>query len=267
MKFSGRILGCAVLPTTVLSTTCNAIDNLFLVDADRDELVDVLPSSLFYPDIGCNEINVEATLDCGGASSESVQMWFDYLDDPSGFTCENNAPYTVFGNNRRPEPGVYQVRAVPFTEPDCTGEAGSFYFANLTIESCPQQDNILYRLWKAGGPGDAEFQQNLTDGASFCEFSYEVNIEALLSDDNCCVDRVHMELHGPHDHSNTEGAFPYFLFGNIGNDVEGETLRPGTYTLTTTVKDMFGIESGIFSINFEVLFCRTWRWTCGDVAR
>jgi hypothetical protein len=73
---------------------------------------------------------------------------------------------------------------------------------------------------------------NFGNGTHVCT-NFEVAIEATT---NQCVDYVALKLTGPNNfiYDKVESNAPFFLFGNKGTDVLGQTLSIGRYTVTAS---------------------------------
>ena len=92
--------------------------------------------------------------------------------------------------------------------------------------------------------------KTLVNGAQVCD-NRSVSIQTIA---NQCVDSVAMTLTGPNNYqySNTERTPPYFLFANNGNDIYGQTLARGVYTIVA-VPD--GKPNLAKTISFTVKAC------------
>ncbi len=68
-----------------------------------------------------------------------------------------------------------------------------------------------------------------------------------------------MELKGPLNSTKKENKKPFSVFGRLGNDIKGQLLPPGQYTLTLTpyeFDDLSGAKGRPTSIHFSVLAIR-----------
>jgi hypothetical protein len=85
-------------------------------------------------------------------------------------------------------------------------------------------------LWN--GETDTLNRTNVLNGTVLCREDFRFSIQAVVALNNC-VERVRFTLRGPdYDFSNTERTAPYFLFTNLGTNIEGRSLSPGNYTMT-----------------------------------
>jgi hypothetical protein len=89
-----------------------------------------------------------------------------------------------------------------------------------------------FSLWD--GTTDTILRTNLQNGDSICS-NVSINIEAIP---NACVEKASLQLKGPISvKSKQKTTGPYYLFGNSGGDIFGQTLPVGLYTLTTELPD------------------------------
>jgi acid phosphatase type 7 len=102
-----------------------AVTQLFLVNADTDQLVGPLGTTVNFAQLGTNKLNIVA--EAAGAT-ESVRF---ALDANSNFRTENSAPYTLAGDSGSdyrswtPTLGTHTVRATPYTADNAGGIAGT----------------------------------------------------------------------------------------------------------------------------------------------
>lgn len=91
-------------------------------------------------------------------------------------------------------------------------------------------------MWNADT--DTVVATNFTSGMTFCYTSRALNIEAIA---NACVDKVDIRLSGPvSEKEDGKDLAPYVVFGfdkNNRNNLYGEVLPVGKYTLSTEIKD------------------------------
>ncbi|MEM7801430.1 MAG: hypothetical protein AAF633_19705, partial [Chloroflexota bacterium] len=109
------------------------VDSFTLIDAEADEVIGQINDGdlLNLATLPSRFLNIEANV--SGSGIESVRF---ELNDNIFFHVENVAPYTLVGDLLpdyyawRPEVGSYRLQAIPYTQPNGMGGAGT----GLTLE-------------------------------------------------------------------------------------------------------------------------------------
>jgi len=170
------IVGCGAGERKVTSFTL--IDAT--TDTDIGELVNgaVIDLSITGP------INVRANV-CAEANVESVR----FLQNGNQFRIESEAPYAYYGDNSgnyhnwRPQPGVYTIKAIPYSDNNGVGTAGTDLSVTFTV------------IGSAAKMDGAEHLSIVTDEATQLSaypnpFTDRLNIEFTLAEDS----RVKLEI-------------------------------------------------------------------------
>jgi hypothetical protein len=97
------------------------------------------------------------------------------------------------------------------------------------------------RLWTEGRRqrtrSDSQFRRRcmIDNDMSIENTGREATFEAVLDlDTDCEVRNVRLQIIGPTNSVRIENEYPYFLFGNEGENIHGQVLKPGSYTVIAT---------------------------------
>ena len=113
-----------------------------VIDSVTDKAIQLLKGNIDYYQIGSHSINLNlrARLSMPSESIKSVRLTYD---NPKRNVCDHSAPYTVFGDskgdyyNKPIQLGRHRVTATPYTQPNCTGKAGTTLTQDFTVTGCP----------------------------------------------------------------------------------------------------------------------------------
>jgi hypothetical protein len=182
---------------------------------------------------------------------------FELSGKQTRIQLENEVPYALFGDVRGdyekwfPAPGSYTLTAIPYSQPNSQGEAGTPLTIRFTVKP-PQVVSFTLINTQSEQPirplhdGD---EINLADLPT-----KKLNIRA--DTDPATVGSVRFELSGKQTRTQVENEVPYALFGDIRGDYEKWYPAPGSYTLTATPyteRDAKGEAGTPLTIHFTVV--------------
>lgn len=141
---------------------------------------------------------------------------------PNGFT--SNIPNPLINNTLQSNEGVYTVIV---SNGICTATATTNV---VVIDPCVQI--MQYSYVQAGNPYEALF--DLTNGMNIAQNTNPTSILVRPICPSATIESVNMTISGPVNYTILQNIQPFSLFDNFGNNVYGQVLPAGTYTLTVT---------------------------------
>jgi hypothetical protein len=228
--------------------TIDSIPNfLTLVDAKTNSVIELLGDVIDYHRVqsSSSKLNIQATFSQDDPV-ESVRVTFD---NPKRSFCEENAPYSIFGDSNGNyydatiPLGTHLVTATPYAQAGCKGSAGIALSQTVEAIGC----YIAYNVYNAS---DDSYYSYLEDTYELSGLPCEVNIEATVT---CSfgVGVTRLELRNTATNqlvtARNERKAPYFLFGDSNADILPGSIPPGSYSIMAIVD---GIQHP--SVNFAV---------------
>jgi hypothetical protein len=211
-----------------------ATDYFTLIDSESNQLIEPISDVVSYAGVN-SKLNIQAVFG-NEAAIESVQVTFD---DPPRSYCEEFPPYSVFwdteGDFFDAVPsipiGSHTVSATAYAQAGCTGTAGTSITKDFEVVGCYVDyaiyDTVIFC------PVYYLFDDTIVDPIP-CDVNIQVYAYCGFS-----IDAIQIELRNTVTDrvvaSKTEVTYPYFLFGNDGNNVFAGSIGPGSYIISTTI--------------------------------
>ena len=190
------------------------------------------------------------------------------IDGPIKYNrIENQAPYTFFGdangmfNTRNFPPGLYDITATVFPQPNGNGEPIFSQIGRFVINSEDEYVVTLIRIVEAATQteiANMDFAETGTiiDSAVTPTDNATIVVNWECDVFNSCPSSVLLELNGPITASQIENVRPYTLFGDSGGIFNGRALPEGVYTLKITPyngPDATGNAIQIITREFQII--------------
>jgi hypothetical protein len=180
----------------------------------------------------------QLTLDAkfnGNTTIRSVRLT---LDKPPVSRCENNPPFSLFGNSGnnyfgQPFPiGKRLVNATAYTRGSCSGNPATTISQSFVVVGCKF---VHYAVYDAGRDKYLTTLNNATTIARPpCQVSIGVTFQCGFT-----ASTVRLELRNAVTNSLVRSVdeynAPYFLFRNNGRDINSGTIPAGEYTITAII--------------------------------
>jgi len=222
--------------------SCQNIDerrvlSFTLVDAYADSDIGVLHNGDIIDLSVTPNISVRADV-CPGSDIESVK----FLLNGSLFRTENILPYMIAGDNNgnytrwNVQPGVYTIRAIPYSGNNATGIAGIYKEITITVIDGPVfclEDIMEVSSFTLINSATDAVIGPLVDGAVIdLSVTGPINVRANVCNENN-IESVIFKLNGRR--YRIENYSPYALAGdNPARNYHTWNVQPGVYTILAT---------------------------------
>jgi len=179
------------------------------------------------------QINIRANV-CQESNIESVKFFLN----GNAYHTENLLFYTIAGDNNgnylpwNIQPGVYTIRATPYTGNGGTGTAGIYHEITITIINstlpCLSTDRKVVSFTLVSASSDADIGPLLNGAVINLAVTGSINVRADVCDE-ANVKSVKFMVNG--NPFRTENSSPYALAGNSGPNYYPWNVQPGVYTI------------------------------------
>ena len=157
---------------------------------------------------------------------------YTLAEDDEGKTITVEVSFTDDGGNEESLTSVATVEVAP--------EAGPLTGFTLVDTSGPYQE-VLWEHWRDGSTLTLDYPAS---------GSYGIRVDTKSGEE---IGSVRLELTGEKKVGRTEGAAPYSLYGDEGEDeLNGESLPVGDYNLKATASSKDGNVLGTLTVSFTV---------------
>ncbi len=216
-----------------------AVSSFSYINAGNDNVIGTLNNGAQI-----NISNVTSNLSFrANANSDTQSVRLQLTGPVSNTRNDNNVPYSIFGDSggnytgRTMQTGNYTLTATPYVQDNLGGAQGTANTISFSIVNNgtppppppPSGDNVVtgFTLVNAGNNNDIGA---ITPGRNFSSLPSSLSIRANTNPNS--VGYVRFTLSGPINNTQSEGAAPYHLFGDIGVNPIGRSFPNGNYTIT-----------------------------------